>query len=538
MSGDLLTGNIPSSTSSKRKGVKRLNRKPLMLLCLGAFVVSGLIMMALSGMGRKTIVKVGDGDAPMPTSSFVDGFLADRPDGVIGDETVEIEKPPREVFSTALYTPLPEKAPVPVPAQVVEKPKEKSELEKMLEKQRLADLMARMEQERLAMGAPSSVNFNRKSVSNIVEKEEQPNDENERREEVNARIAGAEQGLNSIVQLIETRIKADDGLSEQDAPLPLPQETAVEFNTGSTDQFRSGGSRGATRSRGGVMLSRRQVDIRPEAGEERIPDSLRNEFLLRQREADDNYLNHSRVLPITNSEIQAGTVIRANLVTGINSELPGQIIAQVSRNVFDSQFGEHILIPQGAKLIGQYRDNIAFGENRILVGWDRLLFPDGTSINLEGMQGHDVAGFAGFKDKVNNHFGRLFVGAFFLSVLSSGVSAVDINTRATAEINTSGGQSISTGSLFAQELAQELAKIGTAVAERNLNIQPTIIIRPGYQFAVMVNRDIILPPYVPTHELIEPRYAERDTETYTHPVRPFGKRRALFDKNSVRQVVR
>jgi len=538
---DLLTGNIPATTSSssKKKGVKRLNKKPLMFLALGAFVVSALVMMALSGMSNKTKMTVGENEAPMPTNNFVDDYLSNRTDGVIGDEQVEVAEPPRVLFPAPPNAiPMPA-APVPVPAPVVEAPREMTELEKMMEKQKMAELMARMEAERLARLSPSTVNFNRTSVSSIMDDESKEQEDTEaRRDATKERLDNAEQGLGKVLELIEMRMKADSALSPNaNAPMPLPEGSTVQFDTDARRGFAGAGS-GAGPSRGGVMRFRRQVDIKPEINEERLPDTLQNEFLIRQREADDNYLNHSRVLPITNSEIQAGTVIRANLVTGINSELPGQIIAQVSRNVFDSQFGEHVLIPQGAKLLGQYRDNVSFGENRILVAWDRLLYPDGTSINLDEMQGHDVAGFAGFKDIVNNHYGKLFLGALFSSVIASGVSAVDINTRGTDEINTTGGVSIGTGSLFAQELSQELAKIGTAIAERNLEIQPTIIIRPGYQFAVMVNKDIILPPYVPIHTLIEPRYAERDTESYTHPVRPFGKRREYHKPNSVRQVTR
>jgi len=541
-SNDLLTGNIPSTTSSKqKKGTKRLNRKPLLFAGIGVVVFSALVMSALSGMSNKGGRNAATDDStPMPTNSFVNDYLANRTDGVIGDDGVQ--PAPAPVFPIPEIVPVPEVEPVvPAAVPVVDEPPppEPTELEIMLEKQRMADLMARMEQERLAKNAPSSVNFNRTSVSEIID---EPDEAEIRREETKAQLVNAEKGLSKVLELIEMRMKADGALTEQpiaNAPLPLPVGSTVDFEREESSRWAAGSRGGAGASRGGFMRFKRQTDIKPESSEERVPDTLQNEFLLRQREADDNYLNHSRVLPITNSEIQAGTVVRANLVTGINSELPGQIIAQVSRNVFDSQFGEHVLIPQGAKLIGEYRDSISFGDNRILVAWDRLLFPDGTSINLEGMAGVDVSGYAGFRDQVNNHWGKLFTGALFLSVISSGVSAVDINTRATDEINTSGGgQSIGTGSLFAQELSKELAKIGTAVAERALSVQPTIIIRPGYQFAVMVNKDIILPPYVPIHGLIEPRYAERDVDSYTHPVRPFGKRGAVFDSNSVRQIKR
>ena len=127
-----------------------------------------------------------------------------------------------------------------------------------------------------------------------------------------------------------------------------------------------------------------------------------------------------KMKPLSPFEVKAGTYITAALETGIDSDLPGSIKAQVSENVYDTVSGNYILIPQGAKIIGQYDSKVSFGQNRALVVWNRIIFPDGSSIDLEKMSGVDISGYAGFSDKLNNHYLKIYGNAVLLSLMGAG----------------------------------------------------------------------------------------------------------------------
>ena len=181
--------------------------------------------------------------------------------------------------------------------------------------------------------------------------------------------------------------------------------------------------------------------------------------------------------------IQAGTVIPAALITGIRSDLPGQITAQVTENIFDSPTGRSLLVPQGARLIGVYDSQIAFGQSRVLLVWTRLIMPNGRSIVLERQPGADTAGNAGLQDEVDNHWAELFRAALLSTVLSAGTQ---LGSSATEDeilraLRRGGSDSLN--------------QTGQQIVRRNLNIQPTLTIRPGFPVRVIVNRDLVLEPY-------------------------------------------
>ncbi|RUX45135.1 conjugal transfer protein TraI, partial [Mesorhizobium sp. M7A.F.Ca.US.014.04.1.1] len=181
--------------------------------------------------------------------------------------------------------------------------------------------------------------------------------------------------------------------------------------------------------------------------------------------------------------VQAGTVIPAALTTGIRSDLPGQITAQVTENVYDSPSGVYLLIPQGAKLIGQYDSQVAFGQSRVLLVWNRLIMPDGTSIVLERQPGADAQGFSGLEDEVDHHWGQLFKAAALSTLLGVGTSL---------------GSSDDEGDLAKaiRESAQDSASnVGQQIVRNPLNVQPTLTVRPGFPVRVIVNRDLVLAPY-------------------------------------------
>ena len=181
--------------------------------------------------------------------------------------------------------------------------------------------------------------------------------------------------------------------------------------------------------------------------------------------------------------LQAGTVIAGALVTGIRSDLPGQITGQVTENVYDSPTGRFLLVPQGAKLIGMYDSQVTFGQSRVLLVWTRLIMPNGTSIVLERQPGADTQGFSGLEDGVDNHWGELFKAALLSTLLSVGSEAG------------STGQQSDLFQALRRGASDSISQTGSQVVRRNLNIQPTLTIRPGFPVRVIVNRDLVLAPY-------------------------------------------
>ena len=181
--------------------------------------------------------------------------------------------------------------------------------------------------------------------------------------------------------------------------------------------------------------------------------------------------------------LQAGTVIPAALITGLRSDLPGQITAQVTENVYDTPSGGSLLIPQGAKLIGVYDSQVSFGQSRLLLVWTRLILPNGYSIVLERQPGADATGQAGLEDGVDHHWGSLFKAALLSTILAVGT-----------ELGSDQNDSDIVRALR-RGTGDTLNQAGQQVVRRNLNIQPTLTIRPGYPVRVIVTRDLVLQPY-------------------------------------------
>jgi type IV secretion system protein VirB10 len=184
-------------------------------------------------------------------------------------------------------------------------------------------------------------------------------------------------------------------------------------------------------------------------------------------------------------ELMAGTVIAAALITGINSDLPGQTIATVTQNVYDTVTGNFLLVPQGSRILGQYDAQVAYGQRRVLLVWTRLIMPDGSSITLDRLQGADSAGYAGLEDQVDSHWGRIFAGAALSTLL--GVNSQLVNND----------QAVNSGSVTVavrQSSQDSLNQVGQQITRKNLNIQPTLTVRPGFPLRIIVNKDLILSP--------------------------------------------
>lgn len=208
-------------------------------------------------------------------------------------------------------------------------------------------------------------------------------------------------------------------------------------------------------------------------------------FLARARaHRGDNYLPSLRTPPVSRYEIKAGWDIPAVLEQAINSDLPGEMKALVRENVYDTATGQHLLIPQGARLIGAYDSRVSYGQDGVQVAWNRIIFPDGSSINLDGMAGQDAQGYTGLRHDVDHHYKRL-LGFGVLTSLFSASFQLSQSRRGGLLGFPSAGEVAGTG------IGRDLSRLGADVTRRNLNVQPTIKVPIGYRFNVRVNRDIL-----------------------------------------------
>lgn len=187
-------------------------------------------------------------------------------------------------------------------------------------------------------------------------------------------------------------------------------------------------------------------------------------------------------------ELKTGAVVPGVMLTGINSDLPGNMIAQVSQNVYDTATGRNLLIPQGARLYGVYDSRVVYGQQRVLIAWNRIIFPDGSSMSIGAMPGADMAGMAGFSDEVDNHYLRIFGSAVLMSLVTGGMAyAMDsANNNVGSSDNGTSMQDEMTSALAAQ-----LGQTTTTLLQKNLNIKPTLEVRPGYQFNIVVTKDLV-----------------------------------------------
>jgi type IV secretory pathway VirB10-like protein len=212
------------------------------------------------------------------------------------------------------------------------------------------------------------------------------------------------------------------------------------------------------------------------------------EEFLTQGAAVEPYLSKPLLNPISKYELKAGSVIPGALVTAINTDLPGEVIGQVTENVYDSVSGNYLLIPQGSKLLGKYQSLVTNGQNRALVVWQRLIYPNGNSIVLDGMPGTDEAGMAGLQDQVDYHLDKLAEA----TALSTALAYAGNLARNPNSSTGNNGQDV-----IGDSVAQQANRIGEKLIDRELDVQSTITIRPGWPLRVLVNKDMILAPYVP-----------------------------------------
>ena len=214
-------------------------------------------------------------------------------------------------------------------------------------------------------------------------------------------------------------------------------------------------------------------------------DQTRKLAFLKSGPEKEIYNPHGKQRPVSPYQLMAGTIIAASLVTGLNADLPGFVIAQVTENVYDTVSGRFLLVPQGTRLIGRYDSVVAYGQERALVVWQRMIRPDGSSIVIDNLPATDPAGYAGLSDAVDFHTWRLLKGIGLATVLGVGSSLAFGSGSGDSDIVRA----------LRESTGQTTNRAGQRLIERELNVQPTLTVRPGWPLRVIVHKDIVLTPY-------------------------------------------
>jgi type IV secretion system protein TrbI len=217
---------------------------------------------------------------------------------------------------------------------------------------------------------------------------------------------------------------------------------------------------------------------------ERQNDQEQKRDFGQQYKEESQYLGRERKASLGKYEVKAGWLIPAVLEQQLNSDLPGLIRALVRENVYDTVTGKYVLIPAGSTLVGIYNSHVGYGQKALQAVWRRVIFPDGSSLSLGGFEGDDSEGAAGFRDQVDNHWVRIFSGALLTSLFAAGIE-ISQGQNSSVLTQPSYGQQIG------QAVGQQVGQVGVEVTRRNLNIQPTIVVRPGYRFFVRVEKDLL-----------------------------------------------
>lgn len=284
------------------------------------------------------------------------------------------------------------------------------------------------------------------------------------------------------------------GPPANDTPTSDPRQIAAEQARERAAQERDSARTSQLFLAGGTRANENRADAAPNvlpaiassAGEaaQAEPDSpstSRRSFL--ERRGDRGTESPERIMRLGSPNVvQAGSIIPAALITGIRSDLPGQITAQVTQNVYDSPTGRILLIPQGARLIGEYDSDVASGQNRVLLAWDRLILPGGHSILLDRLPGADAAGMAGLQDRANFHWGNMLKAALISTLLGAGTELVASDESDLVRALRYGTQ-------------DTVSQTGRQVVQRQLNVPPTLTVRPGFALRIIVTRDLILEPF-------------------------------------------
>ncbi len=419
-----------SNGQGSEGGMRRLNRLPIIaavvfiVLFIGVVIV-GLSWRGLSFGGRNSL----DSASNSPATSFGDQLKRGVGDGIIGDPTE------RETFQ-------------PTPTPTVER---KSEPEQHVSETPPAERTVR----RPALESEEEW----KARLRREQDEQYMREQNRQRM---ARLQARATALDSPLKVDVSEIERGDNTNASNAT------GALTGGRGASDLYAAAMKAG---------LQGQNADPNGQASKEGF---------FNQDIKDLGYLPNQVVPQLSQFELKRGSVVPATLITGLNSDLPGRITAQVSQNVYDSATGYRLLIPQGAKLFGRYDSKVSFGQERVLVVWTDLIFPNGSTLQIGGMAGTDTEGYGGFQDKVDRHLWRTFGSAALIALIGTGIdmSMPQSSTLATQDTASDAAR---------RNFAETFGRAAEQTISKNLNVQPTIRIQPGYKFNVLVDQDIIFP---------------------------------------------
>ncbi|MGV1822697.1 IncP-type conjugal transfer protein TrbI [Agrobacterium sp. CG160-95] len=419
-----------SSQGGGEGGMRRLNRLPIIAAIVFIVLFIGVVVIGLSWRGLS--FNRGndlDGASNSPATSFGDQLKRGIGDGIIGDPQ------DREIFQPAPTPPAP----------------------------------PRSETRPQTTASPASIDRSQRSAQLEPEEEwkarlKREQDEQILREKNRQRMAR----LQAQATALDSPLKVDVSEVQRDGKASAAGNPPSSSGSGGSDLYAAAMKAG---------LQGQNADPNGQASKEDF---------FNQDIKDLGYLPNQVVPQMSQYELKRGSVIPATLITGLNSDLPGRISAQISQNVYDSATGYRLLIPQGAKLFGRYDSKVSFGQERVMVVWTDLIFPNGSTLQIGGMSGTDAEGYGGFQDKVDRHLWRTFGSAALIALIGTGIdmSVPQSSTLATQD---------SASDAARRNFAETFGRAAEQTISKNLNVQPTINVRPGYKFNVLVDQDIIFP---------------------------------------------
>ncbi|MBB5538726.1 IncP-type conjugal transfer protein TrbI [Rhizobium giardinii] len=419
-----------ATNDEAQSGMRRINRLPIIIVIVLVVTFLGVIFYGLTSRGLFVNKDSGLETSPgTPASTFADQIKRGVTDGIIGDTESQVTFQPTPVEKKD------DKAANPFATQPIKAEEQKQELEPE------AAWRARLQ------------------------REQQEQYLRERQRQRMARLQANDAAHDAPLAIDRSKLEASAKANDQRT---AETSTASSTNTTTPDLYAAALKNG---------LLGQNTDQNGQTSKE---DFFNSDL------KDLGYLPNRVVPQQSLFELKRASVIPATLITGINSDLPGRITAQVSQNVYDSATGHRLLIPQGAKLFGRYDSKVSFGQSRVLVVWTDLIFPNGSTLQIGGMAGTDAQGYGGFNDKVNNHYWRTFGSAALIALIGTGIDASmpQSSTLATQETASDAAR---------RNFAESFGRVAEQTISKNLNVQPTLEIRPGYRFNVLVDQDIVFP---------------------------------------------
>ncbi|CAM3706008.1 IncP-type conjugal transfer protein TrbI (plasmid) [Agrobacterium radiobacter] len=428
-------GGAPNSQAPST--IRRINRLPIAIIIVLALAFLGVIFYGLASrglyFGKDTGPETSSGN---PASTFADQIKRGVTDGIIGEPHQQINYQPTPVETKQAedktnnpFTPQPGQREVQqrsqeLEAEAVWRARLQREQQEQVLREQQRQRMARLQANNAAYDAPLAID----------------------------------------------RGKLDGRAETHDATTDTAARAATtSTNTGSTPDLYAAALRAG--------LGGQNADPNAQGSKEDFFNADLKEL---------GYLPNRVVPQQSPFELKRGSVIPATLITGINSDLPGRITAQVSQSVYDSATGHRLLIPQGTKLFGRYDSKVSFGQRRVLVVWTDIIFPNGSTLQIGGMSATDAQGHSGFSDKANNHYLKTFGSAVLIALIGTGI---DMAVPESSTLATQDTASDATRRNF----AETFGRVADNTIRRNMDVQPTLAIRPGYKFNVLVDQDIVFP---------------------------------------------